>query len=318
MPRVALIGTGGTIQNSDDGRMSLEAVIADIRARHPASLPRGVELDTSELLSAGAEAFGPEEWRRMGRAVQAAADHPDVDGVVLTHGTFTAEETAYVLHLTIRTRKAIVLAVSQRRHGAIGNDGDRNLVDAIRVAATPAAAAQGVLVVVSDEIHSARDVVKEHQHLTGFRSNHGTLGSIESDQVTIYRQVLRRHTDASPFRLDSLERIPRVDIVAAYPGADAAAVEAVVAAGAEGLVMAGYAYSGVANPIQMEALRHAADGGVVVVFASRGREGRIPDAGREWAVRADNLTPHKARILLGLAMTETRTPAAIQHLFDTL
>jgi len=318
MPRVVLIGTGGTIQNSDGGRLSLDAVMADIRARHPASLPLGVELDTAELLSAGAEAFGPEEWRVIGRAVQAAADRPNVDGVVLTHGTFTAEETAYLLHLTIRTRKPVVLAVSQRKHGTIGNDGDRNLVDAIRVAASPAAGGQGVLVVVSDEIHSARDVVKEHQHLTGFRSNHGTLGSIESDQVTIYRQVLRRHTDGSPFRLDSLERIPRVDIVAAYPGADAAAVEAVVAAGAEGLVMAGYAYSGVANPIQMEALRRAADGGVVVVLASRGREGRIPDAGCEWAVRADNLTPQKARILLGLALTETRTPAAIQQLFDTL
>ena len=318
MPRVALIGTGGTIQSSDDRRLSLEEVMADIRTLHPASLPLGVELDASELLSAGAETFGPEEWRVIGRAVQAAADRPNVDGVVLTHGTFTAEETAYLLHLTIRTSKPVVLAVSQRKHGTIGNDGDRNLADAIRVAATPAAGGQGVLVVVSDEIHSARDVVKEHQHLTGFRSNHGTLGSIESDQVTIYRQVLRRHTDASPFRLDSLERIPRVDIVAAYPGADAAAIEAVVAAGAEGLVMAGYAYSGVANPIQMEALRNAADGGVVVVLASRGREGRIPDAGREWAVRADNLTPQKARILLGLAMTETRTPAAIQHLFDTL
>ncbi|MGH2455052.1 MAG: asparaginase [Candidatus Limnocylindria bacterium] len=317
MPRIAIIGTGGTIQNTDAGRLSLETVLADIRAHGSRPLPADVELETTELLSGGAETFGPSEWLTIATAVDAAARRDNVDGVVLTHGTFTAEETAYVLHLVIRSAKPIVLAVSQRKHDAIGNDGDRNLVDAIRVAGAPQSAGMGVLLVVSDEIHSARDVTKEHRHLAGFRSNHGTLGGIESDQVTFYRRPLRRHTVTSALDLAALAEMPRVDIVTAYPGADGSAIEAFIAAGAQGLVTSGYAYSGVATPTQMELLRAAAEGGLAVVLASRGREGRIPDAGRDWGVRGDNLTPQKARILLGLGLTLTRRRTELQELFDT-
>jgi L-asparaginase len=237
--------------------------------------------------------------------------------VVLTHGTFTAEETAYLLHLVVASEKPVVVAVSQRKHGTIGNDGDRNLLDAVRVAASPAAAGRGVLVVVSDEVHSARDVIKEHQRLTGFRSVLGPIGTIETDQVTFYRRLERRHTAGSAFAPDAVVRMPRVDVIAAYPGSDAVAIDAFVAAGARGLVTAGYAYSGVTNPVQMSALRAAAEGGVAVAVASRGRGGRIPDAGRAWCVRADNLTPSKARILLGLALTITTETTKLQELFDT-
>jgi L-asparaginase len=317
MPRIVILGTGGTIQNTESGRLTLGQVIDDLRTRGPLPVPSGVELAPVDLLSEGAENFGPAEWLEIASAVEAQMQREDVDGVVVTHGTFTAEETAFVLHLVVRTEKPVVVAVSQRKHGMIGNDGDRNLLDAVRVAAEPAAAGIGVVLVASDEIHSARDVTKENQRLTGFRSALGPMGTIEPDRVSIYRRPQRRHTAASAFDLAALRTMPRVDIVAAYPGADATAIDAFVAAGAQGLVTAGYAYSGVTGPVQMQALRRAADGGVVVALASRGRGGRVPEAGRDWCVRADNLSPHKARILLGLALTATRGLAELQELFDT-
>ncbi len=315
--RIAIIGTGGTIQNTETGRLPLDRVIDEIRARAPLSIREGVNIEAMELISEGAENFTPEDWVVIADAVDSQAGRPDIDGIVVTHGTFTAEETAFVLHLVIHTDKPIVIAVSQRKHGLIGNDGDRNLLDAIRVAASPEAAGLGVVLIVSDEIHSARDVTKENQRLTGFRSNFGPLGTLEADAVSIYRSPRRRHTANSAFGLSSLRNMVRVDIVAAYPGADATAVDAFVAAGARGLVTAGYAYSGVTGPAQMRALREAVDTGVAVVLASRGRGGRIPDADRGWSVRADNLPPHKARILLGLALSRTQDPPELQTLFDT-
>lgn len=317
MTRLTVIGTGGTIQNTDAGRLSLEAVLADLGANGQRPIPAGVELETIELLSQGAEDFGLAEWNAIAEAVAAAVARDEVDGVVLTHGTFTAEETAFLLHLVVKTHKPVVLAVSQRRHGTIGNDGDRNLLDAMRVAASPGAAGMGVLLVVSDEIHSARDVTKEHQRLTGFRSNHGPLGTVEADRVSFYRRPLRMHTATSAFTFDALRAMPRVDIVAAYPGADSTAIDALVEAGSRGLVTSGYAYSGIASPEQMAALQAASERGVAVVLASRGRGGRIPDAGREWSVRADDLTPQKARILLGLGLTLTGVRSELQDLFDT-
>lgn len=317
MPRIAVLGTGGTIQNTETGRLDLRTVLDEIGERGPLPLDPAIELEPREVLSVGAEDIGLAEWTAMARAVSDAVQRDDVDGVVLTHGTFTAEETAFLLHLVVASAKPVVVAVSQRKHRLIGNDGDRNLLDAIRVAATPDAEGRGVMVVVSDEVHSARDVVKENQRLTGFRSALGPIGTIETDQVTFYRRPERRHTMSSAFGVDAVADMPRVDIVAAYPGADATAVEAFLAAGARGLVTAGYAYSGVTNPVQMRALQAAAEQGVAVVLASRGRGGRIPEAGRAWCVRADNLPPNKARILLGLGLTLTGETAALQELFDT-
>jgi L-asparaginase len=315
-PRIAILGTGGTIQNTESGRLSLAEVLDEMRQRGPLPLEPLVDIETREVLSVGAEDIGPAEWRAIVAAVSEVTAREEVSGVVLTHGTFTAEETAFLLHLVVGTEKPVVMAVSQRKHGLIGNDGDRNLLDAVRVAADPAAVGRGVLLVVSDEIHTARDVVKEHQRLTGFRSAFGPIGTIETDQVTFYRRPERLHTAGSAFGPDALAGMPRVDIVPAYPGADAAAIDAYLDAGARGLVTAGYAYSGVTNPVQMRALQAAAERGVAVALASRGRGGRIPDAGRAWCVRADNLSPGKARILLGLALTVTQDTTELQRLFD--
>lgn len=317
-PGVRIVATGGTIGNTPAGRISIDQVLADIRRWYPADDPaRWARLEVREVLREGAETFTPAEWLVIGRAVADALADPAVDGVVVTHGTFTAEETAYFLHLTMRSQKPVVIACSQRKHATIGNDGDRNLLDAIRVAAAPQARGKGVLVVLNEEIHSARDVTKTSQRPSGFKSpSIGMLGSVELDQVTFYRQPTRRHTAASEFQLPADGSLPRVDIVATYAGADGVAVEAFVAAGARGLVVNGFSYSGKPHRLQLPALREARERGVAVVLVNRGGDGRMPVERGDGFVRGDNLTAQKARVLLSLALTRTTNPAELQRIFD--
>ena len=315
-PRIAVVATGGTIQNTPGGRISIDDVWTRATA-YPGNPAPDVDLEVHDILREGSETFGPTEWRRIVEVVQARADDDAVDAVVISHGTFTAEETAYLLTLTVDTEKPIVIVVSQRKHGMAGNDGDRNLIDAMRVATAPAAAGLGALLVANEEIHSAREVTKENQRPGAFVSPPcGPLGTVELDRASIYRAPTRRHTTGSLFARAQVSKLPRVDIVTAYAGADAVAVEAVVEAGARAIVLAGFAYSGRGSDPQMEALERVAASGVQVIFASRGRGGRIPALPGQWWIRADNLTPQKARILAMLSLG-AQPGTSLQDVFDT-
>lgn len=315
-PRIGVVATGGTIQNTPSGRVSLEEVWARIEAYAGDPRPEA-DLVVREVTRAGSETFGPGDWDAIATAVQDFADDDSIDAVLVTHGTFTAEESAYLLHLVVDTKKSLVVVVSQRKHSTAGNDGDRNLGDAVRVALSPQAPGLGVLLVVNEEVHSAREVTKENQRPGAFTSAPvGPLGTVELDQATLYRAPLRLHTARSLLVRAPLAGLPRVDIVPAYAGADAAAIDAVVAAGARAIVLAGFAYSGRGSDPQMDRLRELAASGMPVIFASRGRGGRIPAAPDQWWIRADNLTPQKARILVSLALAKGQSDR-MQELFDT-
>lgn len=318
LPRIEIIATGGTVANTVDGRVGIEQVLRDIRAWYPSGDPAAcAQLAVTEILREGAETFTPAEWLTIAHAVNDAVADPGVDGVVVTHGTYTAEETAYFLHLTVRANKPVVVACSQRKHGTIGNDGDWNLGDAVRIAASPDARGKGVLVVLNEEIHSAREVTKTNQRPGGFASGGlGLLGSVESDRVSFYRQPTRRHTAASEFDVGGLAELPRVDIVPTYAGADGVAARAFVAAGAKGLVVSGFAYRGRPHRNQLDALHEAVAQGVAVVLTSRGGNGRVPVETGDGFVRGDNLSAAKARILLTLALTKGAHGEKLQRIFD--
>lgn len=313
-----IVATGGTIANTLDGRIGVAQVLADIGARHPAAhLERSADLVIDEVLREGAETFTPTEWGAIAGAVNRAAANPEVDGVVVTHGTYTAEETAYFLHLTAATRKPVVVACSQRKHGTVGNDGDKNLLDSIRVVSDASARGRGVMVVLNEEIHCARDVTKTNQRPSGFRSTTGPLGSVEVDAVSFYRSPDRRHTAGSEFAPGGGDAtLPRVDVVATYAGADGTAVDAFVAAGAQGLVVNGFAFSGKPHREQLPALERAVGAGVAVVLTNRGGDGRVPVETSGGFVRGDNLTAQKARVLLGLALTSQTSQHELQRVFD--
>ena len=318
-PHIHVVATGGTIANTVAGRIAIDDVIDSIGG-HASS----AEIETTEVCRVGSAELTDTHWLEIGRAVDAAAAREDVDAVLVTHGTFTHEETAFFLHLTVRTEKPVVVVSSQRKHGSLGNDGDRNLVDAIRVALAPESRGLGVLSVLNEDVHTARDIVKTSPRPDGFRSRaYGPLGHVDTDRVVYYRRPTRRHTHRSEFDVRRIEALPRVDVIHAYPGADAATVEPLLAAaGPAGLVVAGYAFSGMPAIAQVDALAAAAADGVAVVCANRGLDGRVPHplvesrtAGKGF-VHGDDLAPHKARILLQVALTQTDETAELQRIFD--
>jgi L-asparaginase len=223
----------------------------------------------------------------------------------------------------MRTKVPIALAVSQVNHLEAGNDGDRNLIQSIAVVSSPEAYDRGVMVIQGGYIHAAREVRKDNWRPDGFSSGPaGVLGTLDADGPTFYRRTDRRHTFRSEFSIEMLEQLPRVDIVGVYPGADRVAIDAYLAAGAQGMVTAGYPYTGVATADQMRALREADQRGVMVAVASRGRNGRIPAEAGAWWVRSDDLSPQKARILLALSLSLSQTAESsarkreVQRLFD--
>jgi L-asparaginase len=239
---------------------------------------------------------------------------------VITHGTATLEETAFFLNLTLTVGQPVVLVGAQRPASALGTDAGMNLVNALRVAGSQAAHGKGVLVLLNDEVNAARDVVKTSTYrLQTFRSlDFGALGHVDGDGVRFYRAPLGRHMPNGAFAHDKLsEPLPRVDIVYSYAGADGALVDAAVAAGARGLVSAGFA-PGSPTPAQRAAFERAAKAGIVVVQCSRA-SGRVAPRRRlreTGIVAGEDLSPQKARILLMLALTTTSDIAAIQRLFQ--
>jgi L-asparaginase len=298
---IAVLGTGGTIGNTRSGRIPIADVLAAVEARADVRLPLVEAHDARRI--AGSE-MAPSDWLAIHDQAQALLDRSDIAGLVVTHGTFTAEETAYFLHLTLDTGKPVALTCAQRKHDTLGNDGDRNLVDAIDVVRVGSTATAGVVVVVGQEIHSARDVVKLSQHPGGFASRDlGLLGTLEDGEIAIYRQPTRRRTSGSEFvGLGPATELPRVDVVETYAGADGTAIDAFAAAGARGIVVNGFPYSGKPTAAQAEAIDRAARAGRSVVLTNRGGHGRVPAGIDGPAVGGDDLTAAKARILLMLAL----------------
>ena len=265
------------------------------------------------------EVATPDDLRRLALHIGSCAARDDVDGLILVQGTNALEETAYFLNLTVRTSKPIVITGAQRPFTALSTDGPMNLLDAIRTAGAAEAAAKGVLVVTNGEINAARDVTKTSTYrLHTFRSRDlGVLGYVDADRVIFYRAPLRRHTADSEFDLGGIAAMPQVDILYVHAGARGTLAEAAVASGARGLVIAGTG-GGSLGPIE-DTVTALAAAGTVVVRASRVGEGRVirdDNWQKPGMVAADNLSAHKAALLLSLALTRTSSPDEVQAIFD--
>ena len=249
-PQVHVIGTGGSIAGIGPDRLDymLYSEIGD-HLTIQQSLDRVPEITsfasvTSEdLVSVGSTAIGATEWLALaGRINSLLAEGSPLTGVAVTHGTATLEETSYFLHLTVKTGKPVVVTGAMRPPTAISTDADLNLMDAVRIAASPHAGGMGVLTVLNNEIHSARDVSKANTfRVETFRPNElGFLGYADSDhQVVFYRAPLRKHTTATPFDVAGRDSLPRVEIVYSYAGADGAVLDAVRQLRPDGLVVVG-------------------------------------------------------------------------------
>ena len=327
---VRVIGTGGSIAGLGPDR--LDYILYPEVGGHltiEESLERIPEIEgianvrSEDLVSVGSTAIGVPEWLSLAQRInQIFQEESDVDGVVVTHGTATLEETAYFLHLTVKSAKPVVVTGAMRPPTALGTDADVNLLDAIRIAACPEAGAIGVLTVLNNEIQCARDVAKSNSfRVETFRPNElGFLGYADSDgRVVFYRSPIRKHTTATPFNVSGRSSLPRVDIVYAYAGADGLLVDAVRHNRSDGLVVAGFG-GGTLPPAVVSAAAAAVEEGIPVVLASRATAGRVvmtPQKDEQGFIVCDNLLPQKARILLMLGLSTTKDRSELQQLFET-
>ena len=329
LPRIAVIGTGGTISSLGAGsldvldypdfgqKLTSEALLDRFPETRLVADPR-----PHTFRQVGSTAIGPADWLELRALIhRIAADEPDTAGFVIPHGTATLEETAFFLNLTLGITQPVVLVGAQRPASALGTDAGTNLVNALQVAGSAEARGKGVLVVLNNEIHPARDVVKTSTYrVQTFRSlDFGALGHVDGDGPHFYRAPLKMHAPDTVFAGRDLASLPRVDVIYSYAGADGDLVDAAVKAGARGLVSAGFA-PGTPSPAQQEAFIQAAKAGIVVVQCSRAFTGRIALRRRlreTGFVAGEDFSPQKARILLMLMLTETSDIGQIQQAFQT-
>jgi L-asparaginase len=327
-PRIAVIGTGGTISTParhdldayEYGEFSKPMEVDELLDRFSRVLV-GYELLPVRFRAIDSVDMNPPIWLDLNRQItETVANDESIVGVVVTHGTSTLEETAYFLHLTLKVPVPVIIVGAQRPPHAASSDTGINLLNALRVAAAPAARDSGVLVVMNDEVHSARDVAKSANFsLHAFRTpDFGMLGSVDPDgNVAMYRRPLRRHAPDTEFEISRLDDLPMVEIVYSYAGASGRPVAALVEDGCRGIVFAGMP-PGRASPAQSVELARAASSGVLIVQCSRAGSSRIvPRSGdRAMAfVSGDNLSPQKARVLAMLGLTRTNDRSALQRMF---
>ena len=267
----------------------------------------------------------------LAKKINGLMEDPEVAGVVVTHGTYSMEETTYWLHLTVKSEKPVVVTGTQRPPSAMGTDADNNLLDALILAGSPEARGKGAMLLFNNEIQAAREVTKTNSHrLETFQSRElGLLGYVDSDlKVKFYRQSTRKHTYETEFDISNLEDLPRVDIIYAYQDSDSVAVGAFVEAGAQGIVLAGGGAGGGigggggggARAEGGQALQEARKKGIMVVATNRNGAGQMIRSSQQkehGVIAGDNLSAQKARILLRLALTKTQDPEDIQRMFDT-
>ena len=326
LPTVVVLATGGTIAGAagsdvqaayKSGQVGVDQLLAAVpQAKKLANL-RG-----EQISNIGSQDMNDEVWLKLARRVNELTAMRDVDGIVITHGTDTIEETAYFLTLVVKSKKPVVLTAAMRPSTALSADGPLNFYNAVAVAAKKDAAGRGVLVVVNDWIHDASSLTKTSTTAvqTFLSPVRGLIGTVAYGETEFYRGPVGKNTTESQLSLDGVTTLPRVDIIMAHENMDGALINAAVAAGAQGLIVAGVG-NGNMTKAALDALAAQSKKGIVCVRASRVPTGRV---GRNVEVNDDELglvaslelNPQKARVLLRLALTKTKDLKQIQRYFD--
>lgn len=327
MKKIKIISLGGTISAKGYDRLDLKDYRSGLLTGDEIinSIPEANELahiDIEQLDNVTSTAINSSHWTRLRDSIHIYLHEENYDGIVITHGTNTLEETAYFLHLTVDSEKPIVLTGAQRPFSAMSSDVHFNLLNAIRVAVDQQSHGKGVLVVLNDTISSAREVTKTSTYrVEAFQAPQlGFSGFIEPDNtIQYYRSPVRKHTTASRFAKFSLNQLPDIEIIYSYAGATGELIRHIITSGKyHGIVMAGTG-AGRFSPLEDEALLEAVEKGLIVVRSSRVGSGRVVDIEHYQAmnaVTADNLTPQKARILLMLSLLQTNDVHEIQQCFN--
>ena len=326
-PNIKILATGGTIagaqaSSSEVGYKSGSFSVDDLIKAVP-QLKDLADLSGEQVANIGSQTMNHEVWLKLAKRVNELLAAKDTDGIVITHGTDTMEETAFFLSLVVKSDKPVVLVGSMRPATAISADGPANLYNAVALAANPGARGLGPLVVLNDEIHYAREVQKMNStELNTFHSpNRGRAGVMNVGNAHFFWKNDTKHTTKSDFSVDNLgvNDLPRVDIVYSYANLGPDVIDFMVKQGVKGIVLAGVG-DGNSTDAVIAALSDAAKKGVAVVRATRTGSGLVV---RNVEVNDDKLgfiasmelSPQKARILLMLGLTKTNDPKKLQDYF---
>ncbi len=326
LPTIALLATGGTIAGSGASASlgsykSGELGVKELLKAIP-SLNKIARIQGEQISNIGSQDMNEEIWFKLAKRAQELLDDSRIQGVVITHGTDTLEESAYFLNLVLRSTKPVVLVGAMRNATSLSADGALNLYNALSVALNEKSANKGVLVVMDDNIFSAREVVKTHTtHTSTFKAlNSGAIGSVYYGKTRYYMQPLRKHTTESEFSLSQLKTpLPKVDIIYTHAGMTPDLFQASLNSHAKGVVIAGVGNGNVSAGF-LKAMQEASEMGVVIVRSSRVGSGEVTsgeiDDKAYGFITSDNLNPQKARVLLQLALTKTNDKAKIQEMFE--
>lgn len=324
-PKIAVIGTGGTFAMQARHRFdwieygeSQIVLPIDTLLDELGELAPHAELLPIAFRALGSVSITPTDWLELAHLIEhTAQEHPDIDGFVITHGTATLEETAYFLDLALNLDMGLVITGAQRPSNTAGTDVPANLRAALAVAGSAQARECGALVVMDNKVYSARDVTKSSSFdLAAFEAvPYGPLAHVDATATVHWRRVLPANAWRRQFDLARVQRLPRVDIVTSYAGCDGVPIQALVAAGSQAIISAGLAPGRPASG-EAAALADAANQGVVVVQSTRAIRGNVPVQDfllRAGVLAGGDLSPHKLRILMMLALTQTKDPAQLQH-----
>jgi len=326
LANVVVLATGGTIAGAgasaansatyQAAKVGIEQLIAGIPELSKLANVRG-----EQVMQIASESITNDNLLQLGRRVSELADSKDVDGIVITHGTDTLEETAYFLNLVEKTDKPIIVVGSMRPGTAMSADGMLNLYNAVAVASSKEARGKGVLVTMNDEIQSGRDVSKMINIKTeAFKSAWGPLGMVVEGKSYWFRLPAKRHTMDSEFDIKNIKSLPDVEIAYSYGNVSDTAYKALAQAGAKAIIHAGTGNGSVSSRVvpSLQALRkdgvqiirssHVNAGGFVL------RNAEQPDEKYDWVV-AHDLNPQKARILAMVALTKTNDSKELQRMF---
>jgi L-asparaginase len=325
LPRIVVLATGGTISGTADARSAIgynsgertgQQLLKDVPG-----IGKFATITAEQVSNVGSQDMNDGIWFQLAKRINEIFDRGEADGVVITHGTDTMEETAFFLKNVLHSRKPVVLVGSMRPGGVVGADGPNNLLEAVEVAASPQAQGRGVMVVMNDTIHDPRWITKTNTTSvqTFLSPNAGPIGFVDPASIRFVMPL----TDSrqSPYTLPAAGPLPRVDIVYAHSNMDASQIDHAVADNAKGIVIAGVG-DGDVSKAALAAMERAAKMGIVVVRASRVGTGFVNrnvevDDDKSGFVASLDLNPQKARVLTQLLIANgITTPAKVQQAFS--
>lgn len=327
LPNIVILATGGTIAGAaasgtqagyTSGAVTIDSMIAAVPGIRDLANIKG-----EQISNVGSQDMSFSIMLMLANRINELLATPQVDGIVVTHGTDTMEETAFFLNLVVKSDKPVVLVGSMRPSTAVSADGPLNLYDGVAVAADPNAKGRGVLVVMNDWIQGAHSITKTSTTAvqTFMSPLRGVVGVSAYGKNDYYNNPPWKHTTGSEFDVANVTALPRVDVIFVDVDVSPDLIDCSVKNGAKGIVIAGVG-NGNMTKAMLEAAGRAVKQGVVIVRSSRvptGTVGRNVEVNDDELgfVASDELNPQKSRILLMLALLKPRSTAEIQQLFMT-